>query len=317
MPEQTRSGVFRAEALEQFYAGEQGASEVVRLSPSWLDWAYWLLLAAFAVLGLFIVFGRLNQYASGPAVVRAEGTALVSAQSEGNVSAVLVTPGAQVQVGEALLQLDGVEESRELERLEAEFAVQLRKTLRDPADEVSRQALATLTAQRDSARVRLEQRTLRAPRAGIVSDLRVRPGQRLHPGEAAVSIAGASARFTIVALLPGHHRPLLHEGMPLRLEIGGFRNVYQDLRISSVSNAVVGPSEVRRYLGPEVADAVALQGPVVIVQAELPGATFFADGLPLRYFDGMLADADVRLRRENVLLLVFPWLREYFNTHGG
>lgn len=316
MPEQTRSGVFRAEALEQFYAGEQGPSEVVRLSPAWLDWAYWLLMAAFGVLGLFILFGRLNQYASGPAVVRVEGTAAVTAQREGSVSAVLVTPGARVAAGDALLQLDGAEELRELERLESEFAVQLRQTLRDPADDVSRQALATLTAQRDAARARLEERTLRAPRSGVVSDLRVRPGQRLRPGEAAVAIAGESSRFGVVALLPGYHRPLLRAGMPLRLEVGGFRNVYQDLRIVSVGNAVIGPSEVRRYLGPEVADAVALQGPVVIVQADLPSATFVADGLPLRYFDGMLANADVRLRRESVLLLVFPWLRELFNTHG-
>lgn len=46
---------------------------MLRLSPAWTHWAFWLLLAVvvfYAALGLV---GRVSEYASGPAVVRVEG----------------------------------------------------------------------------------------------------------------------------------------------------------------------------------------------------------------------------------------------------
>jgi hypothetical protein len=43
---------------------------VLRLSPSWTSWAFWLLLAVVVFYGVLGVFGRVSEYASGPAVVR-------------------------------------------------------------------------------------------------------------------------------------------------------------------------------------------------------------------------------------------------------
>ena len=73
----------------------------------------------------------------------------------------------------------------------------------------------------------------------------------------------------MVAFLPGEDRPLLKRGMPLRLEVQGYRYAYQQLTVDSVGDEVVGPAEARRYLGDEIADAVQFTGPVVKVEAHL------------------------------------------------
>jgi pyruvate/2-oxoglutarate dehydrogenase complex dihydrolipoamide acyltransferase (E2) component len=54
---------------------------------------------------------------------------------------------------------------------------------------------------------------VRAPVAGVVSDVRIHPGQQLLPGEVILSIVGEDARFEVVAMLPGHRRPLLKPGL--------------------------------------------------------------------------------------------------------
>ena len=97
--------------------------------------------------------------------------------------------------------------------------------------------------------------------------------------------------------------------MPLRLELDGYRYQYRALTIDQVGEEVVGPAEVKRYLGPDIGDAVAVSGPVVLVQAHLPSATFTMDGRALRYHDGMSGRADARVRSERIVLALVPGLR--------
>ena len=71
----------------------------------------------------------------------------------------------------------------------------------------------------------------------------------------------------------------------------------------------MGPSEMRRYVGPELADALHLSGPMVVATATLPSATFVDDGRSYHYYDGMTGWAEARVRSETLLLSLFPILK--------
>jgi membrane fusion protein (multidrug efflux system) len=146
----------------------------------------------------------------------------------------------------------------------------------------------------------------------VVSDVRIHAGRQLLPGEAILSLVGEDARFLVVAMLPGHHRPLLQPGMPLRLELAGYRYAYQDVTIDDVADEVVGPTEVRRFLGSEIADTIQVAGPVILVKATLPGSTFRVEDKVYNYFDGMQGIAEARVRYESVIVTFVPALRVLF-----
>jgi membrane fusion protein (multidrug efflux system) len=76
-----------------------------------------------------------------------------------------------------------------------------------------------------------------------------------------------------------------------------------------VGDQIIGPSEVRRYLGADSADAVDLSGPMVVVRARIPSPTFTIKGRTFNYFDGMLAQADARVRTERILVTLIPGLK--------
>jgi membrane fusion protein (multidrug efflux system) len=306
--EAARTPLFRAEAL-QHHAGERQEGELLRLSTSWPSRAYWPLVAAIGVGLVYCALGTVNEYASGPAVVRIEDRADVTATFAATVAQVLARPGQHVEAGEPLVQFVADDENAERLRLESEFELQVMRVMRDPADQAARQALTSLRAQKDLADARVGQRLVRASRAGVVSDVRVRAGEHLNPGDLIVSIVGDAAPVSLTAVLPGRYRPLLRPGMALRFELDGERYRYHDLVIESVGDDVVGPAEVRRFLGANAADTVDLKGPLVLVRAHLePRAT--DDGESLRYFDGLPGRVDVKVRSESILVSLVPALRE-------
>jgi membrane fusion protein (multidrug efflux system) len=105
--------------------------------------------------------------------------------------------------------------------------------------------------------------------------------------------------------------------MALRMEVQGYRYAYQHLVVDSVGDEVVGPAEARRYLGEGLGDAVQFTGPVVKVEAHLPSNTFEAEGKVRSYHDGMVANAEVRIRSERVLVTLIPALKAFFETREG
>lgn len=150
---------------------------------------------------------------------------------------------------------------------------------------------------------------MRAPTAGVVSDVRIRRGQHLAAGDVVASIVGDAARLVVTAMLPGELRPMLHAGSPLRLELQGFPYEYEELAIDSVGDELVGPAEVRRYLGPGLNESVDVKGTVVIVKATLPSRFFEVDGQRLTYFYGMLGFEQARVRAERILSVAIPGLK--------
>lgn len=264
---QGAEAVFRSQAVETYVAGRGTEGDVLRISPAWTRWTYWLLLGLLVAAFAFSLLGTVREYASGPAVVRMEGSRELTASTAGVVSSVLVSPGQEVTEGDPLVLFYGALELAELNRIEREFELHLLDRLRDPSDRGAEAALLSLRAQRELARSRLEERTLRAPEAGRVADLRVREGQSVSPGGALLSLDTGESRPTLVALLPGQYRPLLEDGMELRFEVQGYEYAFVHSRLENVSQEVVGPAEARRYLGPVLQDVVGVAGPVVLVEA--------------------------------------------------
>jgi membrane fusion protein (multidrug efflux system) len=303
--------LFRGEAIAH-HAGRHHDGSLLRLAPSWTRWTFVLVAAVFVTGSLYVTLGRVNEYAGGPAIVRVDGRIDLTAKLAGTVAAIAVQPGERVAAGQPLVQFVDDDESAELDRLRQEFDLQLLKLLRDPADSGARAALTSLRAAKELAATRVGQRLLRAPRPGVVSDVRIRPGERLGPGDLALSIVPDGAGLSLLALLPGNDRPLLRPGMPLGFELVGYGNEHHALTIDSVGDEVVGPTEAKRFLGPDVADALAVDGPVVLVRAHLPARDFSgngADGRPLRYYDGLQARAQAVVRSQRIALVLLPALK--------
>lgn len=308
--------IFRREALEH-QARPQHEGHLLQLAPTWTHRAYWLLVMVCLAAAVYSVVGQVNEYAPGIAIVKLDGRVDVTARSAATVESVEVRPGQRVRAQQVLVRLYFAGEAAELHRIEHEFELQLIRMLRDPGDATARSALTSLRAQRELARARLEERTIRAPQAGVVSDIRIHLGQQLQPGELVLSLIGESSGFRLVAMIPGYYRPLVCRGMPIRLELQGYPYAYQWLTVDTVGDEVVGPAEVKRYLGQEVADTVTSQEPLVLVEARLPSRQFVDDGRVLEYYEGMQGKAEVRVRAENILVTLIPSLKAILRRGDG
>jgi len=311
----SQSTIFREEALERHFIGGRAQGDLLRISSRWTNWAYWFLVAVLVAGSIYVVFGRINEYATGTAVIRDEGRTIVTALTGGSITEIAVQPGQRVEAHQLLLRFNDEQERIELERLQRELNLQQISWLKNQDDPTAQQQLATVRSQIGAAEKRLNERSMRAPRAGVVRDIRIRPNQLVVSGELLLSIVGDDDALLVVAILPGHYRPLLKPGNPLRLELTGFRYAYQRLTIDCIGNEVIGPNEVRRFLGQEIADSLALQGASVIVQARLPARKFEADGRWREYHDGMSGTAEARVGSESILLALAPGLKAVFG--GG
>jgi hypothetical protein len=126
-------------------------------------------------------------------------------------------------------------------------------------------------------------------------------------GLAVVSMA--SRPPTLLVLIPGEYRPLIRRGMPIRFKIPGFRSAYQTLAVDELGDEVLGPEEAGHYLAREVADTLSVSGPVAVLKARLPEATFEADGQIYRFHHGMRGTAEILVRSEKILFALIPGLK--------
>jgi hypothetical protein len=72
---------------------------------------------------------------------------------------------------------------------------------------------------------------------------------------------------------------------------------------------VIGPAEVQRFLGRELADAAPVSEPAVLANAVLDGRAFNFDGKEYRFFHGLKARAQVPVRSERAAFALWPVLR--------
>src|SRR5262249_41488719 len=149
----------------------------------------------------------------------------------GVVLGVDVQMGQQVKAGQVLVRFGANAETAELERINHEIFLQTMKYLRDPGDEGARGQLATLRAAQEMAQTHLKEGSVLAPRAGMITNLRIRPGQVLAPGDVVATLVDEKSAFSVVALVPGQFRPMLKLGLKLRLAVEGFPHTYIDAPI--------------------------------------------------------------------------------------
>jgi membrane fusion protein (multidrug efflux system) len=199
----------------------------------------------------------------------------------------------------------------EVERLDQALGTQVRHDMLEPANQSVQPALHALQIDLNGTRAALASRTLRAQHAGMVRDIRIWPGKRIEPGEVLMSVINDESDFYIEAFLPGDITPKLAPGMPLRLEMNGDRYANQTLIIDAVSTGIMGSTEARRYLGPQMADVVSITGPVVVVRARLTQRHFAADGHQYLYHDGMQATAAVQLSSQPLYRALVPGLERW------
>jgi membrane fusion protein (multidrug efflux system) len=305
--------LFRQEALD-FHRRGGARGDVLQLTPRAFFVTHWLLVAAlFGALG-FAFLGQIDEHALGPAVVRVEGLEELTAQRPAVVASVEVDPGEKVERGRVLVRMDSAPERAELDSAERELQDQLAKLLREPGDRAAREALVSLRARRDLAAASLERQTLRAPHAAVVGDVRARAGQMVEPGAPLLTLQGERSGAHLTALLPGRYRPLLARGMRLRFIADGFPRVVHQLVVERVGDQVIGPTEALRLLGRDLADALPLDGSVVLVNARLPSRSFESEGERYDFHHGMLGRAECAVRRESIAFALVPGLRSFVDN---
>ena len=312
MTQAAQEGLFRPEAIEHHAAGDE-EGDVLRFDKKWTRFSYLILLAAAIAGFLFISLFNVDEYANGPAVVRVDGRRMITATTPSTVETVEVKPGQWVSMNQVLIRMYNVDEAKELARANQEFDLQLVRMLSDPSDTAAKQSLASLRQAKEQAKNVLESRTIRAQVAGYVSDVRVRPGQHVNPGDVMLAVAPeGSSQVSLTAMVSAEFRPMLKNGLKMRFELNGFQYEYTDLVVSDVSAEAVGPAEVARLLGQEKMDTVTLDpGAKVVVTAKLPAATFSSEGQAYGYFDGLTGSAEVRVRSEPILVTLIPALRQW------
>jgi len=301
--------LFREDALRH-HLGEAEEGDVIRLSPLWTRWTYWFLLGVVISGLLYLFLGSVWIYESGPAIVQAGERTLLTSTLSGTVESVEVHPGQAVTAGQTLVRFRSEREQAELASVQREFEMQLVERLRDPSNAVAGRELQRLRAQEQLLQANLDERSIRAPQDGVVQDVRIRAGQFLEDGAQVLHLVPEQTGYTFIAMLPGHAGPQLEPEMQLRLEIVGYPYADVPTTIQSIGKQVISPAEARRFLREDIADSVALQGPVVLVQGRLPSNRFRAGDLELILHDGMLAVAEVKVRRERILHRLIPGLKQ-------
>lgn len=302
------SSIFRREALDH-YIGARLEGDVLRFDLRWLTWTYRIVASAMVGALLYIVLFDVNEYASGVAFVRVEGRRGLTTEHGGVVENVFVQPGEHVTKGQVLVTMSAKAEESELNRATTEFNLHLAQLLRDPSDVSAKQSLASLRPRRDQAKQLLRSRSIRAPHDGIVTDVRARQGQSIDPKSVVVGLAPADSDISLVCVIPGDYRPMLKRGQDVRFSLDGYKFEYRSVVVDTVGEEVIGPIEMKRYLGPEIADAFPINGPSVLVKGRMPSRTFQADGQTYRYAEGLTARVDIAVRREPIIIVLLPALK--------
>jgi multidrug resistance efflux pump len=300
--------LFRKEALEH-YLDESDEGELLRASPSWANRTYRLLVIVTLSGVVYLTLGSAPIHETGPALLRIDDAAPLNAPIDGTIEFVDVLPGQHVTAGQVMVRFRAEQEGAQLERVREEFELQLLARLRNPNDADAERELRRLRPELERAKVGLEQTRIVALRDGTVQDVRIRPGEFLEAGEPALVLTPLNPEYTVIAFLPGHVLPQLQTGMRVRLKISGYAFAEINTSIASIGSQVIGPTEARRFLGPEIGDTLDIDGPVVVVRCSLPQDHFSSSTREYRVHDGMNATAEIEVRRERLLFRLIPALK--------
>jgi hypothetical protein len=265
--------IFRVEALEYHVRKWDQEGDVLRTAPAWLRRSHWFLLIILMLAVAFMSFANLNEYAAGPAIIRARESVKIASPGASLVRSVKVLVGDRVHQGDLLVEFD----------------------------------LSSHGAKDASGG------QLRAPLEGVVSDVWVRPGQLMNPGDPAMNIIDGDAGYELIALLPGSYAPQLQPGLQIQFKVDGYPDSNEKVQVDRVGAEIVGPIQAARAFGRDGPEALMGGGPVVIVRALLKQPTFRANHREYGYEDGLAARAQVTVRSERMIVGLVPAFRGVLN----
>ncbi|MBJ6762179.1 HlyD family efflux transporter periplasmic adaptor subunit [Myxococcaceae bacterium JPH2] len=132
---------------------------------------------------------------------------------------------------------------------------------------------------------------LKAPRTGVVGDVRANPGDAVRPGQLLLWLVAPNALPSLVALFPERYRGDLAPGMTLRYRIPGIPSV-----IETTIESVEPPEAARAVSQGQPWPGMAPGEAAVLVRAHVPSRTYLIDGRSHVYMDGMMGKATVPRR---------------------
>ena len=300
------SSLFRPAA--EAACGRDDIGRTLEVGDRWVPTVYHaVVVLLLGALG-FVCLVPVNEYATGTGFVRISGSLPVTSTAAGPIARIAVGVGERVAKGDVVVELDGRLERAELERLQEQFDGAWTRVLRDPVDVAARSSLPPLLPLLGRARAAVDARVFRAPIDGVVTDVRGNLGgadeigadvPQAHRLRAVGAVDGEARVLADVELRPeraGQQRDDLD---------GGVVGLDDEQRVADL----VGAAEVKRILGPALADGAPFSGTSVTLVAGVDARTYPADGRANRYYQGMLGELEVRLERKPILFLLLPRLR--------
>jgi membrane fusion protein (multidrug efflux system) len=309
-----KGSLYRGEALEAHRKrGQEGV--LVQLSPNWVKRAYPFLVFTIIVAVIFAVFIRVPTYSSGWAVIMFEGSTSVTATMGGLIEKVLVKANEEVKKGDPLVQLSSPEEAAQLAAAETEWRDTKIQFLFDQSDEQIRKSLMSAATARDHARARVDARTIRAPRDGVVTNLHAKEGVAIQPGGYMMQITDENSEIEVLSFLPGKDGPRIRDTMGVKLLLDGYTKAPVTGKITQIQPNAISAPEAAKLGGEMLAETIAADlkagGTWITVRARLPSRTFKAEHNTYHYHHGMHAKAEVRIQSKPFVVTLLPALEKY------
>jgi multidrug resistance efflux pump len=308
-----KGSLYRGEALEAHRTrGQEGT--LVHLSPTWVKRAYPLLVLIMLIAIVFAILVKVPTYSAGTAVIVFEGSTSVTATAGGTVQKVFVKENEAVKQGDPLLQLSSPEEAAQLVASETEWRDKQIQFLFDQTDETVRKSLMSAATARDQALARVEARTVRATRDGVVTNLHVKEGLAVQLGSYVMQITDENSEIEVLAFLPGADGPRIRSSMPLQFELDNYRKARAIATITRVQPDAISGTEAAKLGGDMLVETIAKElqaGTWIAVRARLPSRTFKADHSTYNYHHGMHGKVEVKIRSKPFLVTLLPALEKY------
>jgi multidrug efflux pump subunit AcrA (membrane-fusion protein) len=240
----------------------------------------------------------------------------VSVQANGNVERFFVESGQSVLAGDAIAQLSSQQQKADYAQAKGEADVAIRSFLQDDTDDTARKSVKTAGIALAHAQAQLDQRIIRAPADGKISDFLVGNGDSVQPGRQIATIFQAGAHPMAYAFLPASDRPRIKPDMPLQVAIEGFKKKRAKLKIVSMSTETFGANEVRNYVGQQLADTLKLPNDgatYFLVKAEFESDQIKISDKTYDLVHGMPIKGEIAIETRPFLADVFPFFEKYFD----
>jgi membrane fusion protein (multidrug efflux system) len=262
----------------------------------------------------FGAFTKVPTYSTGQGVVVYPGTPVTSS-SPGQLEKFFVESQSEVKHGDILFKIKSEKEEADLKQARTESEAAQATYLFDSNDEQAKKSIISAQAAQHHAEAMIDQKTVRAPKDGIVSDIRIQQGQAVQFGEQVLTIVDKDTLPEVWAFLPGSDRPRLGAGQTLQTELAGFTKTREEPVIYSVGRDVIGAQSARSAINPKAADALKLaqDGSYVLVKAKLKGKTFKTEHRQYTFFDGMPAKTEVKVESKRFIITLIPAFEKYLD----